>query len=591
MVRPPAEFRHAAEAYVCVRVTNIDRLDLTLYPFDYDLTMAILLANADGTVYHRYGGRSHLSPMSMSGLVDLMTQGLETHRQYLRNPYPPVRQAPEYLPEIINERLRGRIKPVFGCFHCHYAREARQHLAVEEGTWSPNQFWIWPLPERVGLILDQDRQYQVKAVRAGSAAAESGIEGGDVLLSLDGQRVLTKYDVQWILHERDGKAGRLAFEIRRGTGLRKGFLELEEGWRVGDPGDHLWRVGNVYTEHMIKFLPTPGFLGTSLTTQERQELRLAPEAFALKVTQLALGAHLCGIRQGDVVLGAGFCSELDSVRAFYAHCEDLRRAGLDIKMRLLRQGSEMNVMMGIDRLNDARIERASRAELGFIVQELPGGGLRVGHVSDGSNAERAGVKLGDRILRVDGVSVSTARDLATRLNPKNPGDLIGIEMKRQSAPLLIGFVLSGGERRRSDLAMLSAPVVDRDQLVECVTTIRLPEGKHVYSVHRQSVGRPTQAEFRGTGYELVGELLEPEPRREEGPLGMDWILEGEVSLRQTLRVTDPKRFYLLLHVYAQVCDDRSCHEFRAMVATEGRGTEFTEFQGRFEEHALVSAAE
>lgn len=100
--------------------------------------MAIVLANADGTVYHRYGGRDHISPMNMSSLVELMGEGLKTHRDYLKDPNPPEPKPAQPLSELINVRLQGRIKPVFGCFHCHYAREARQYLALEAGQWTPD---------------------------------------------------------------------------------------------------------------------------------------------------------------------------------------------------------------------------------------------------------------------------------------------------------------------------------------------------------------------------------------------------------------------------------------------------------------------
>ena len=34
--------------------------------------MAIVLANEDGTVYHRYGGRTNVSPMNMDGLLEMV---------------------------------------------------------------------------------------------------------------------------------------------------------------------------------------------------------------------------------------------------------------------------------------------------------------------------------------------------------------------------------------------------------------------------------------------------------------------------------------------------------------------------------------
>ncbi len=578
-----------ARNYVAVRVTNVDRINLSDYVFDYDLTMAILLANADGTVYHRYGGRSHRSPMDMEGLVDLMEKGLVTHREYLNHPEPPEAKPPQFLPQLINEQLRGRIKPVFGCFHCHYAREAQQVLALEAGRWRPNQFWIWPLPERLGLVMDQKRQYRVGQVVPGSPADLGGIRKGDLLDRLGGRRILTKYDIQWILHQREDDAGTLAYAGRRGERQIESLLNLEEGWKVGDPEDYLWRVRNVYTEHMIKFLPAPGFIGRPLSQNERRQWDIAGDEFALMVTQLNNSAHLSGIRPGDVVTGAGYRRSFGTTRDFYAWCEAQRRAGRDLKVHLLRRGKRMNVMMGIEHLNASRVERAPRVKLGFIVQELPGdAGLRVGHVDDGCSAERVGIAWGDRMLRVDEHPVRDMESLAAIMTQKLPGDLISMDLRRGSELHQFSFVLPEEGERLSNLAVLSQPAEKEGQVLDCVVSLRLPPDKHIYSAFHEGLGQPTQLEFRGRGYRLIGGMQEPAAREWRDPSGeRHRVLDGDVELRQRIEVTDAKDFYLLLHVYAQVCDDHSCHEFRAMVASDGTSRRFSEFRGRFEQHPLV----
>jgi hypothetical protein len=118
-----------------------------------------------------------------------------------------------------------------------------------------------------------------------------------------------------------------------------------------------------------------------------------------------------------------------------------------------------------------------------------------------------------------------------------------------------------------------------------VVTIDLPEDKHVYSMHQSGFGVPTQLEFRGRGYELLGAAAEPEPRKvESGALLPMWILSGKVELRQRLRVTDAERFQLLLQIYAKVCDEERCHEFRTVVGCDGADGSFVEYRGRFHQH-------
>jgi len=45
------------ERFTTVRVVQAYALDLSLFQFDGDLTLAVVFLNADGTVYGRYGSR------------------------------------------------------------------------------------------------------------------------------------------------------------------------------------------------------------------------------------------------------------------------------------------------------------------------------------------------------------------------------------------------------------------------------------------------------------------------------------------------------------------------------------------------------
>lgn len=559
-------------------------MDLNVFTFDHDLTLAIVLANADGTVYHRYGGRESLSPMNMGTLVNVMRDGLHTHLNYQKRPDPPELGPPFHLDEIVQNRLHGRIQPVMGCYHCHYAREAKQYLMMESGAWTPDQYWIYPETKRIGLIMDQLRQNRVSEVILHSPAAKAGLQTGDVLKRVGGKRVLTKYDIQWILHETDPEASSLSFVAEREEQRVEGQLELAPEWKVGDPADYLWRVRNVYTRHMEKFLPAPGFIGESLSVAEQSRQKLPEPNFALKITALNAGTHLAGIRIGDVVTSAAGRSRFDSVRDFHAWCEALRRKGRDIRMQVFRQGEELNVMVPLSSLNYSRVEKAPKVVLGFIVQQLSGGaGLRVGNVTERGSAERAGVVVGDRIAMIDGRRFNSRAAVVSYLHDKAPGDLLTVDLIRNGVPRQVGFVLSGEEARQSKVARLTEPVSHDGQELACVIAINVPEEKHIYSMHQKGFGVSTNVSFRGVGYELLGTTQEPSPEKVELS-GMDpmWIHRGRVEFRQRIRVTDSERFQLLLQVYAQVCDEQRCHEFRAVVGSDGAQVTFTDYQGRFQ---------
>ncbi len=553
--------------------------------------MAILLANADGTVYHRYGGRTYRSPMNMDSLVEIMREGMKSHATYEKNPSPPKPDPPQYLPELVNVELKGIMKPGSGCFHCHYAREAQQLLTLKAGTWTPDQFWIFPLPKQIGFVVDQEKQYLAKEILPHSAASKADIRVGDRLQSLDGKRILTKYDIQWVLDRSDGGAVTLPFTLRRGGKRVTGELALAAGWKVGDPEDYSWRVNNPFTAHMIKFLPTPGFIGDRLSADELNELGLAEDRFALRVTKLNYGPHQAGIRLGDIILSAGGKSEFKTTQGFYAWCESMRRAGRDIKIEVRRKGDEMAMMVSLSYLNYSKVEKAPKVDLGFIPQQLPkDGGVRVGHVTDDSSAETAGLLIGDRIVAIDDVEVTTYDRLVTLIDQKAPGDLILIDVTRSGDPRQFSYILPGEEQTKSDVAKLDSRVTHTNQELTCTITIKLPPEKHIYSVHKKGLGLPTRVDFRGAAYDLVGTLSEPTPSEVRMPgAEATWVLHGTVELKQKFRVTDAEAFRMLIEVYAQVCDEKRCHEFRAVAETDSSKDYFWEYEGDFDGEPKLSA--
>jgi membrane-associated protease RseP (regulator of RpoE activity) len=551
--------------------------------------MAIVLANPDGTVYHRYGGRSDVSPMNMDTLIEVMKEGLVTHRNHGTDSIDSQPQKPLPAHELVNDRMRENMNPVYGCVHCHYVREAQQYAALESRTWTPNQFWIWPLPKRIGLIMNQERQYEVEEVISNSPAARAEIQAGDRLQTLGGKRVLTQYDIQWTLDRSDDDAIELPFTLRRNQQRVAGNLKLETAWKTGDPEDYDWRVRNVFTEHMSKFLPTPGLIGDQLSDEELDARDLPKETFALKVTRLNQGSHLAGVRLGDVVLGAGGKSDFEGKRDFFHWCEIKRRAGGDIQMRLLRGESRISLMVSQRHLNYLRVEKAPQVAIGFIIQELAGdGGLRVGNVTDGSSAEKTGLRVGDRILSVEGLPVRDYDELQDILNQKSPGDLLLVHVQRADRKFQFSYVLPGEDAQNTEVARLSDKVVESGQQLTCTVSIQLPEGKHVYSMHKEGFGLPTSLGFRGRGFRLMGPTTEPSPVRVDGGISPMWILEGDVEFRQRIQITDPGKFLMVLDVFAQVCDDRNCHEFRATVSNDGSSTEFFEFRGNSAAHSEVS---
>src|SRR5262245_43725809 len=75
--------RPLLEKFVCVRIVSTNGLDLSLFQYDYDQSFAVFLLNADGTIYGRFGTRSHRTSwaddVSIEGLAQALRGGLELH--------------------------------------------------------------------------------------------------------------------------------------------------------------------------------------------------------------------------------------------------------------------------------------------------------------------------------------------------------------------------------------------------------------------------------------------------------------------------------------------------------------------------------
>jgi membrane-associated protease RseP (regulator of RpoE activity) len=542
--------------------------------------MAILLVNADGTVYHRYGGRSDVSPMNIETLTEILQQGLITHDVYQANQKPIRRKPALPVDELVNKRMQRRMNPVFGCIHCHYVGEAKQYVAMESGNWTPDQFWVWPRSERLGLVMDQNHQYVVQSVQDHSSAQKAGIQKGDHLLTLNEARILTKYDIQWILENSPNKAIQLPFTVSRNDHIIRGILNLEDAWKVGDPDEYGWRIRNVFTAHMAKFLPTPGLVGQQLSKKELKKAKLPEKTFGLRVTRLNQGAYLAGIRMGDIILSAGHRSDFGDKRDFFRWCEILRRSGRDIQILLQRDETQLQLMATREHLNYRQVEMAPEVDVGFIIQELAADrGLRVGNVYKDSGADRCGLIVGDRIQGVDGETVSYYDELQDILNRKSPGDLLRISVLREGKGMEFSYVLPEKKIRQTRVATLSKKVERTDQEIVCSVMIDLPKDNHIYSMHQEGFGTPTRIEFKGSGYQLLGTTSEPIPRKVDGGIDSMWIHEGKVKFKQRIRIIDPNDFFLLLSIYAQICDESHCHEFRSVLFNNGASETFFEFQG------------
>jgi len=361
LVNQDPRVRPLLDKFVCVRVVSTNGLDLALFQYDYDQSFAAFLLHADGTIYGRYGTRSHRTSwaddVSIEGLARALEGALDLHRAYPRNraelagkrgPKPTI-AAPEQFPA-----LRGKYGPTVNfegkavlqtCIHCHQIGDAQRQLHRGNKEPIPEQLlFSYPHPKALGFVLDPKERATVLRVAADSPAAQAGFRAGDVIVRLHGQPLLSLADIQWVLHQTPAAGATLLAQVRRGGETLEVMLKLAPGWRQAD--DISWRA----TTWGLRRMATGGMVLESVSADERQEAKLPAAGMALRVKHVGqYGAHAAaknaGIRPGDIVIGYDGRTDLPRETDVLAHSLSRRKPGDRVVVNLLRAGQKLDVTL------------------------------------------------------------------------------------------------------------------------------------------------------------------------------------------------------------------------------------------------------
>ncbi|MCA8957181.1 MAG: PDZ domain-containing protein [Planctomycetes bacterium] len=354
MVRPPLEFHKLAEDWVCVRVTDVQALDLNRYRFDFDLTLAVLLAHPDGTVYHRLGGRTKADPsawMSMPALLRVMRATLvehRTHRPVVR-PKPKPRQTVYDIESFARRMAKKPQRPA--CIHCHTVHEAQVRDRQARGTFDPDQVWIWPGPERLGLQMEPVAQNRVAAIAKDSVAERAGLRVGDELVQAGDQPVQTVMDLSWVLDRMPASGGTLALTLRRGGEARRVALPLADGFKRGDLLAWSWRP------YKWALRPAPGMGGPLLDAAAKRALGIPARSWAFRVRYIVDWGDYPeqgrenrrrGLRQGDVVVRYAGRNDFADMAHFHAFVRLKLRRGQKVEVELLRNGAPHTLQVTLE---------------------------------------------------------------------------------------------------------------------------------------------------------------------------------------------------------------------------------------------------
>jgi len=322
-------------------------VDLNVFRFNYDLTLAVLLMHADGTIYTNYSGRDATdasSHQSTSSLARVLRETFKVHQRYSKSPAPPPVQPAktvEKLPWFQNHKQPK-------CFHCHNIHDAFQWQGRTTKTWSDQDQYTWPDPDQIGLRLDREGQVVAAAVRKDSPAARAGLRKGDRVVSVNRQPTRAFGDVQVALNAVPWGKARVPVVWMRGAKKHAAVLELPQSWKRPTPEQYAWRPMK------WPMPPMPGFGGRPLSVEERRAAGLKADNFAFRVGYIVTwgpnratghNAQRAGIRKGMVVHGVDGKTDFRDMNHFHAWFRMTRTPGRPVMVAVIQNGTQRTLSL------------------------------------------------------------------------------------------------------------------------------------------------------------------------------------------------------------------------------------------------------
>ena len=146
-------------------------------------------------------------------------------------------------------------------------------------------------------------------------------------------------------------------------------------------------------------------------------------------------AEKAGIARGDIILqadGKDLNTPIDLQRAVIAH-----KTGDTLSLKIKHGDAEKTVSVTLTELNNRPYLGVEPYGAGFgmmapfsgQLKEYPRSGAVVANVVSGAPADKAGIKMGDVILSVDGTAVTPQNDLAGLIAQRKPGDTVALSVE------------------------------------------------------------------------------------------------------------------------------------------------------------------
>ncbi len=299
------------ERYIPVRLISLKGVDLNRFRFDYDRQLTGLVLTPEGATLARWGDED----VSVNSLVALLEQLISV-------PWP---QALVVAPQTLSQRF-----PAFAqskradeaCYHCHYAFDAEIEQQRQAGTFRKNMLFRYPLPDVLGLILDDGNR--IKAVRPGSPADRRGLKVGERLTQVEQTPIYTASDVAAALDPLPESPTRVLLNGKPAA--------LGPGWRRYDIS---WRASQGAIPPIFGFW---------------EEQVPGSKTLALKVNFVFPGPKwapsLGGLKLGDVIVAVDRKTLPQMTpRQFHTWLRLNKEVGQKLKLTVLRDGRRLTLTL------------------------------------------------------------------------------------------------------------------------------------------------------------------------------------------------------------------------------------------------------
>lgn len=339
------------DEFVCLRIIQMNGVDLSLFQFDYDMSFAVFFMNADETVYGRYGTRSDRPDdadrhISMAGLKASMEAALSLHRHHpevsselkgKRGPAPRYARA-ELYPELkhYTPKVNYQNETAKSCIHCHQVHNSQRQGLRDARLSIPDEIlYLYPMPTVIGVEIDSKTRATVSKVIPGSSASTAGLKAGDELMTVKGQPLISQADLQWILQQQDPAGGTLPMKVRRGSEILFLAVELQDGWR--NQTDFGWRVSTWDLRRMalggMSLIPDDSGRAEGVALEVKGAGKYGGHAVARKA----------GVKPGDKIISIGGKSDKATEAEVIAYLLETTKKGEMISLTIKRNGKEIAI--------------------------------------------------------------------------------------------------------------------------------------------------------------------------------------------------------------------------------------------------------